>query len=407
MKQFYHFLTCCLLCVFLVSGMCISSNAAKEEDDAEDINGATITVTSNIESEEGTSTLEVTASSNRFFVDSYAFLGGEGSWRPGEVPKATVVLRAEDGYQFSVKIKSDKITVKGGDCTALKRLESGQAVELTLRLKPVKGTLGSIEDAYWVSSTVGKAKWDKAEFAMAYQLRLYCNNTLIKTIDKTTTNTFDFYPYMTKVGVYTFRVRAVPRNANETSYLSAGEWQYSDEVYLERTQVSNGENQNNQSSGQKEPGESSSTSQNPDHPPFGWVRDGNGWWYHENDGSYPVNRWSYIDNKWYLFDMAGYMRTGWHKWNDKYYYMTVNGEMVTGWLEDNKRWYFLNADGVMQIGWLQVNGQWFYLMTDGARATDWHLIGKSWYYFYPDTGVMATDTVIGNYQVSGDGSRTQ
>lgn len=39
----------------------------------------------------------------------------------------------------------------------------------------------------------------------------------------------------------------------------------------------------------------------------GWKQDGNGWWYQNADGSYPVNQWKEIDGKQYYFGGDGYM----------------------------------------------------------------------------------------------------
>lgn len=403
MKKARRILIGILACIMFLAGMCMNASAAKESSD-EEINGGTINVTSKIEVDGGSGDIEVTTESSRFYIDSAAIDNNSGNWKPGQIPKAKVILRASDGYRFSARVTVAKITVKGGDCTSVKRLDSGEALELTLRLKPVSGDLGVVEDVFWVSSTVGKGMWSKVDNAYAYQLKLYRENTMVKTIDKTTTTTFDFYPYMTKEGVYTFRVRAIPRNTDESSYLSAGEWQYSDEIYIDKALVADGSGQSNSAnSGLSEPGQAGSSSPDSAHPQFGWAKDGSGWWYHENDGSFPVNRWSYINNKWYLFDMAGYMRIGWQKWNDKNYYLSVNGDMASGWLEDNKKWYYMGTDGAMQTGWVQLDGKWYYLMSDGVRAKDWNLIGKNWYYFYPETGVMASNSTIGSRNINNDG----
>lgn len=40
-----------------------------------------------------------------------------------------------------------------------------------------------------------------------------------------------------------------------------------------------------------------------------WQQDANGWWYENDDGSYPVNQWQEIDGKQYYFNDAGYMLT--------------------------------------------------------------------------------------------------
>lgn len=38
-----------------------------------------------------------------------------------------------------------------------------------------------------------------------------------------------------------------------------------------------------------------------------WKLDHVGWWWQEDDGSYPVNSWKEINGKWYYFDSIGYM----------------------------------------------------------------------------------------------------
>lgn len=38
-----------------------------------------------------------------------------------------------------------------------------------------------------------------------------------------------------------------------------------------------------------------------------WKQDGAGWWYQNDDGSYPISSWKEIDGKQYYFDASGYM----------------------------------------------------------------------------------------------------
>ena len=38
-----------------------------------------------------------------------------------------------------------------------------------------------------------------------------------------------------------------------------------------------------------------------------WQSDANGWWWKNDDGTYPKNEWKQIDNKWYCFNPDGYM----------------------------------------------------------------------------------------------------
>lgn len=38
-----------------------------------------------------------------------------------------------------------------------------------------------------------------------------------------------------------------------------------------------------------------------------WQQDSNGWWYQNDNGSYPVNQWLEVDGKQYYFNSDGYM----------------------------------------------------------------------------------------------------
>lgn len=40
-----------------------------------------------------------------------------------------------------------------------------------------------------------------------------------------------------------------------------------------------------------------------------WKQDEKGWWYENDDGSYPVNQWQEIAKKKYYFNETGYMQT--------------------------------------------------------------------------------------------------
>ena len=43
----------------------------------------------------------------------------------------------------------------------------------------------------------------------------------------------------------------------------------------------------------------------------GWKQNKNGYWWQENDYSYPKNQWKTIYGKQYHFNSSGYMDTGW------------------------------------------------------------------------------------------------
>lgn len=388
--------------VCMVFMMCMMMSAGAATDD-EEITKVTLTVTADVGTDSGSNTLNVTADNSRFQIKSFDFIGG--NWKPGEKPKVKVVLTAAEGYTFSSRMTAGRVTVKNtGTCKSVKRIDQGDSLEVTIELKAVPGTLGTIDDAYWMDAPLGKAKWDEAKRASAYQVKLYYKDSVIKTVDKTTVNYFDFYSYMTKPGTYYFKVRAIPRNSSESTYTDTGEWVNSNELYIEneKTAPVYGQNpSNNQGSpgttspGASSPGQGGVVSSN-----AGWLSDGKGWRYRDNGGAIVSNNWSLIDNKWYFFDMAGYMETGWQQKSGRYYYFTVNGDMVTGWLEDNKKWYYLGGDGAMVTGWVPHGGEWYYTNMDGAMAYGWTNVDKKWYYFNLSNGIMMKNTIVDNKYIN-------
>ena len=123
-----------------------------------------------------------------------------------------------------------------------------------------------------------------------------------------------------------------------------------------------------------------------------WKRDGRGWWYRYEDGSYPADAAVVIDGSTYRFDASGYMRTGWVKDQGAWYYHSSSGAQTTGWVFSGARWYYLSPDsGVMVTGWVQVGSTWYYLNpSDGAMVTGWLKEGGHWYYLQPASGAMVT-----------------
>ena len=157
-----------------------------------------------------------------------------------------------------------------------------------------------------------------------------------------------------------------------------------------------------------------------------WKQNKTGWWWQEDNGSYPVSTWKSIRENWYYFDQNGYMKTGWLKekenwyylgsandgamktgWqkvNGSWYYLDASGVMKTGWQGTNTGWYYLDPSGAMHTGWLKDNDAWYYLggANDGAMKVGWQQVGGTWYYLNTD-GKMAADTWIGNYYVDASG----
>lgn len=173
-----------------------------------------------------------------------------------------------------------------------------------------------------------------------------------------------------------------------------------------------------------------------------WICNEIGWWYKNQDDSYPVNTWMLINGVWYYFDEAGYMATGWisngYTWyylqpsgamaqgwtlvdgvwyymdgtgamtvgwqwdGSSWYYMNESGAMTTGWLFEGNSWYYLQPNGAMSIGWVELYGAWYYMSDSGAMVTGWMFDGDAWYYML-ENGAMAKNTWIDNDYVGDNG----
>lgn len=315
-----------------------------------------------------------------------------------------IYVEAVNDYRFNGSYSSSNVKVKGGTFVSAKR-QSSRELLVTVKSKPAEGDFEPPEDAYWLDtgsrSKFGQARWSRVEGA-AYDVYLYRGSKLVEKKTKVTGTSYNFYPYMTVKGTYTFRVRAVARDSDVSKYADSSDWSFSNEVYIGEEDVSDGSGKDN-----------SHSSNSPDAPSgvydVGWIKESNYWYFRYPDGSYIKDTWAKIGESWYLFDSNGAMLTGWQKRNDRTYHLKPSGEMTTGWLRDNDRWYYLNprqdigVEGEMVTGWLDLEGRSYYLNFDGSMAEGWQEVDGSWYYFYPGDGRKAVDTFIDIFYVGKDG----
>lgn len=71
-----------------------------------------------------------------------------------------------------------------------------------------------------------------------------------------------------------------------------------------------------------------------------WKQDNVGWWYQNDDGSYPANEWLLDNGKWYFFDNTGYMVA--NRWEGNYYLGADGAMLVNTTTPDG---YVVGADG--------------------------------------------------------------
>ncbi len=159
-----------------------------------------------------------------------------------------------------------------------------------------------------------------------------------------------------------------------------------------------------------------------------WQQNTHGWWWQEDDHSYPTDTWKYIYGKWYYFNHSGYMLgEGWHWINDKCYYMYAGGSMAADtwvdgsyvdgsgawvpnaqpaqWKYSAGRWWYQNEDGSYPANeWEPINGAWYYFDAEGWMLGEgWHWINDKCYYMYAG-GSMAANTWINGSYVDGSGA---
>lgn len=319
----------------------------------------------------------------------------------GKAYNLKIKLDALGDYEFKNTYNSTKVNIKGGTFVSARRGETEDELIVTVKTKKAEGIFEAPTDADWKSTNskkanFGVASWDKVEDA-AYDVDLLRNEKVVHRVDDLKKASYDFYPYMTKEGDYSFRVRAVPSTTEMSSYATKSEWAFSDILYVDDDEVSDGTGQGRETDEEKE---NTPNITNPEQ--VGWIASNGKWFFRYPDGTYLRNSWGKIGGVWYLFDDNGEMLTGWHNRNNCYYYMNSNGAMHTGWLLDKGIWYYLNPDGSMQTGWLNVNGVTYYMEESGAMATGWKEVDGQFYYFYPD-GHKAVNEVISGFYVDYNG----
>ena len=362
-------------------------------------------------------------------------------------PRMKVTLEPSDisEYYFLASYKSSNVKISGGTFVSAKR--DGDPLVVTLRVKPVKGDYDPPKDAYWNEKNLGEARWDKPENDSGYyELQLLRDEKNVHKVAKVSGKSYNFYPYMTKEGDYTFKVRTIPGTDVQQKYGKKSDWVESGSLEITDRYVSDGKGQQAKDS----------TVVKGTAGKVGWFEENGIWGYRYPDGRLFADGWFEIDGYWYYFNADGRMLTGWQQIDGKYYYLYDNGQMAVGWSKIADRWYyfrpetegeelkgtmissgwrvigpyyyFFNEDGSLYTGWLRENGKLYYLNTvenslQGAMFTGWirrdektyfadsngeilegwNQIDGDWYYFYPESGEMAQDTQVDGFSIGSDG----
>lgn len=320
----------------------------------------------------------------------------------GYQPVIKVTLKAEDADEYPFK-SSTSVTVRGDGTYKSKDRNGDEELVVRITIDPIEGQFAEPDDAYWKDNTKGTARWESPDDddydSGTYEVVLRRGSTKVHTVE-TTGHSYDFYPYMTKAGTYTFRVRTIGNSEKQKEYGDPSDWVESDELYISKDEVSDGTGQNTNTG---------STPTGNGNQRVGWQLINGYWYYYYPDGSYQKDSWLKVNGAWYLFQSDGKMLTGWQNRNNQTYFLTDSGAMATGWVKGGQYWYYMNPtqdsfEGAMLSNrWANINGKVYYLRADGVMAEGWQEIDGSWYYFYPGSGERAVNTYIGTFYVNGDG----
>ena len=118
----------------------------------------------------------------------------------------------------------------------------------------------------------------------------------------------------------------------------------------------------------------------------GWIKDDTGWWYRNQDGSYPQSDWKKINGSWFRFNVDGYILE--NKWyqdeKGRYFWLKAGGYMAVGWEKVGDFWYFFENNGEMRTGWIPYFDKWYYCDVEKGGAMiskEVRKIGDKFYYF--------------------------
>lgn len=312
--------------------------------------------------------------------------------------KVVVLLNDEDEYKFKGSYSSSNIKVNGGEYISCSKSSSKLTVKLKTR--PVKGTYDTPENAEWRDSGIGHARWTAPDYSSGhYDVILKRGGTEVVRKTDIGSTSYDFYPYMTKAGTYTFRVRTVPHSTDAKTYGKASEWVDSDEYYLDEKHVSDGTGQDADGTGN---GSGTGAA--------GWIKESGSWYYKYPNGTLQKDSWVKVNDIWYLFDTNGKMLTGWQTKPGGTFYLNESGAMLEGLCQLGGKWYYLNPDpntgtegALVKNALYTVDGETYFAGAKGERMTGWVKVSDHWSYFDPQSGAMQRNTTVDTFHINADG----
>lgn len=139
----------------------------------------------------------------------------------------------------------------------------------------------------------------------------------------------------------------------------------------------------------------------------GWYSDGNLWAYFDDTGHLVYDTTINIDGQDYEFDQWGWWIDGVYnippdREDDWGYLANIAGDWVYDDGEE-KWWYMLNTGDYLFSGVYKINDKLYAFDDYGWMIEGWYEENDSYYYFYPGDGHMAMNTTVDGYRVGHNG----
>ena len=119
-----------------------------------------------------------------------------------------------------------------------------------------------------------------------------------------------------------------------------------------------------------------------------------------------TKNWFKLPNgKWTILDEN--IKSSWVKDGNYWFYMDDNSELAENqWIYIGGKWYFAKAGGyIAENEWISYKEKWYYAVSGGAIAQSaWENIGGKFYHFGAD-GDLSVNTSVEGYQVDANGVR--
>lgn len=286
--------------------------------------GMTVTGAIEVDTKMGEEELSINTSGNKYSFDHYEVQNEGFRWSIEDTPVIKIYLAAEEGYYFRIT-KASQIRLNGATYVSAAREDGAYTLVVEVKLPSLETQVGDIEN---VTLQGGVCTWTEAIGAGSYEVKFMRNGTTLGGNQIVTGTSYDGTRFMTKSASYHCMVRAL--NFKDAGI--KGHW--TDSNYVNVTEA--------QARARKEANAEERSAGT-------WIEEDGRWCFQLPNGEYVASSWRQINDRWYIFDENGWMRTGWYLDGGKWYYLDLDtGAMWRNAVTPDG--YTVGIDGVMEMG---------------------------------------------------------